>query len=696
MSKRAAFEPEEGIIDRMSFYRRLATMNLPTVKNHRKEEYYNIPAAFDIETSSFYVDGIIAPERKRAILYHWQFGILNMVTSGRTWDEFLEFLATIRGILGISDEKRLAIYVHNLPYEFQFMRKHIEWDKVFILDNRKPVYAISSGLEFRCMMKLAGGRSLAAVANDLQKYPVKKMVGDLDYSLIRTPNTPLSEKELKYCENDIRVCLSYIQEKIEQDGDITRIPITNTGYVRQYCRRQCRKHWARYRALMRELTISPGEYEQLKRGFQGGFTHANAHYVRKVLSNVGSYDLTSAYPSVMLLEKFPMSHSIPVDETITDEKILMQYINDYCCLFDIELFMVTPKLHQDHPISASKCYELEGDIQDNGRIVVASRLKMTITEQDYLIYRQFYTWESMRVTDIKIYERGYLPKDFTDAILDLYKSKTELKGVEGQELEYMISKNMLNSAYGMSVTDPVRLEYDYCDDEFHELPKQVEPAIERYNTDVKRFLYYPWGVWVTAYCRANLFSAIIACGDDYVYADTDSVKILNPQNHEEYFIEYNQRILNRIREASTFRLQESSIYSPVNRNGVECPIGLWDNEGVYDKFKTLGAKRYLVQKGDKYRLTVAGTNKEKSCKYLVSTGEPFAMFDDKLKIPKESTGKNLLTYFDTRCSGYVVDYMGNMYEYDELSFIHMEETEYSLSLSDSFIKYLKGVVDISE
>ena len=51
--------------------------------------------------------------------------------------------------------------------------------------------------------------------------------------------TPLTEKEFGYCENDIRVLLSLIQEKIEQDGNIHKIPYTLTGYVRNFCRTRC-------------------------------------------------------------------------------------------------------------------------------------------------------------------------------------------------------------------------------------------------------------------------------------------------------------------------------------------------------------------------------------------------------------------------------------------------------------------------
>ena len=236
MEQAPMFWQEDGMIDNGHFLKWLFENKkfFSLVKTNKQIEFYNIPSAFDIETSSFYDFG-----EKRAIMYEWTFGIFNKVTYGRTWEDFIDLLTVISHILELSHTKRLLCYVHNLPYEFQFMRKRIGWDNVFLLDDLKPVYAISNyGIEFRCSLKLSN-KSLDNTAKDLTKYPVKKMIGDLDYSLIRTPLTPLSEKELKYCENDVRVLLSYIQEKIENDGDITRIPLTNTGYVRGYCRQAC-------------------------------------------------------------------------------------------------------------------------------------------------------------------------------------------------------------------------------------------------------------------------------------------------------------------------------------------------------------------------------------------------------------------------------------------------------------------------
>lgn len=669
------------------------------VKDNKKIEYYNIPAGFDIEVSSFY-QGEKKPENKRGIMYIWQFGIFNLVTTGRTWEEFKKLIYMVQKIMSLNENRRLVVYVHNLPYEFQFIRKHFNWQEVFILTERKPVYATTNGVEFRCSLKLAGGKSLENVAKDLQKYKVEKAVGNLDYEQIRTPKTPLTKKELLYCENDIRVILCYIQEKIEQDGDITKIPLTNTGYVRNYCRKECYKRWKPYRKIMENLTLESDEYSQLKRAFQGGFTHANAHYVGKVLDNVGSHDFTSSYPAVMVLEKFPMGKAEKFSDGVNESE-LMELLLTRCCLFDIEIWGLMPKLFHEHPISRYKCPICENAIVDNGRIVMAEHIVTTITEQDFFTYSEFYTWDKIEIKNMRTYQKNYLPKNFVQAVLNLYEKKTVLKDVDGEEINYMISKNMINAAYGMMVTDPIRDELMYSDDTFYTIPKNISEGIDRYNTNIRRFLFYPWGVWVTAYARANLFSGIIEMGSDYVYSDTDSIKSLNTERHEDYFNSYNAQIMEKIEKSSQYHNIDKSLFAPYTKKGKQKIIGVWDDEGIYDKFKTLGAKRYLTLKGvqstkPKYTITLAGSNKKKTEKFLVDSGNPFDKFTNGLTIPPESSGRLVLSYIDNETTGVIVDLFGESYEYHELSSIHMEKSEYNLSMSEEFIKYLEGISDFGE
>lgn len=161
---------------------------LPTIKNNKKVEFFNIEAGFDIETTSVKVG-----DEKRAFMYVWQIGIgyQNRVFYGRTWVEFVDLIEQLSSYLELDENKRLVIYVHNLGYEFQFMRKYFDWLDVFSASERKPIKALCSlGIEFRDSLILSG-QPLEYTAKNLAKHKIKKLVGDLDYSLIRHAETPV-------------------------------------------------------------------------------------------------------------------------------------------------------------------------------------------------------------------------------------------------------------------------------------------------------------------------------------------------------------------------------------------------------------------------------------------------------------------------------------------------------------------------
>lgn len=665
--------------------------NARIVGVRKRSKYINIPCAFDIEVSSFYEN-----EEKRACMYIWMLGLNGYCIIGRTWDEFVKVLNRIVEYLKLNNKKCLVIYVHNLSYEFQFIKDLFKWDKVFAIDERKPNYArTTSGIEFRCSYQLSG-YSLAMVAKNLHKYKIAKLVGDLDYTKIRHSNTPLTDKELAYCVHDVLVVMAYIDECIEIEGDITQIPNTKTGYVRRAVKRNClgtssrkKRNWM-YRDIISSLKLEPDEYMQLRRAFQGGFTHASAIHSGVTLYDVDSYDFTSSYPTVMLCEKFPMSTSEKVDINSRDE--LDYNLKRYCCLFDVTFINLQPKQMYEDYISASRCTNLINQIVNNGRVVSADMLTTTITEQDFMIIDKLYSWDKMKVDNFRRYKKRYLPKKFIESILQFYEDKTQLKDVEGKEVEYMQAKANLNSLYGMTVTDIIRDEITYNREWISEKPN-LDEAIEKYNKSKARFLFYPWGVWVTAYARKNLFTGICSCGNDYVYSDTDSLKMLNGDKHKAYIDEYNRVITKMLENAMRYYDIPIERTRPKTIEGKEKPIGVWDYEGHYKKFKTLGAKRYIwLNDRNKMQMTVAGLNKQIGLKYMqfgdLSDRSIFDKFNDNLYIPSEWTGKNTHTYIDFPTSGTVTDYLGNVSEYHELSSIHMESADYSLSIGVMYANYL--------
>lgn len=664
-----------------------------TIKDNKNVRFFNCAAAFDIETSSFY-----EKDEKRACMYLWAFGLNGGCLYGRTWDEFITLCERLSDILALNDHRHFIIYVHNLAYEFQWIRKYFEWENVFAIRDRKPVKALTkSGIEFRCSYLLSG-YSLEHLGDQLHKYKIEKAVGDLDYNLIRHSKTPITAKELHYQANDVRVVMAYIQEQIEQETYITNIPITKTSYVRRYCRENClyipKSHHRlnqSYKTIIRALTLTADEYNMLKRAFAGGFTHANAFYVRKTIHNVSSFDFTSSYPAMMIAKQYPMGKAERV--TVENEEQFREYLKLYCCLFDVEFTGIYPKLFYDHPLSRSKCIVCENGETDNGRIVSADRIITTITEQDFITLEKFYSWENMKICKMYIYQRGYLPREFVKAVLDLYQKKTTLKGVAGKEVEYMVSKGMLNACFGMAVTDIVRDEITYTD-EWGTEPPNVEKSIDKYNKGKNRFLFYPWGVWITAHARRALFTGIEAFGTDYIYSDTDSIKAINADKHVDYINRYNDRITKELKAACAYHGIDEQLIKPKTIKGVEKPLGVWDYEGVYDLFKTLGAKRYITAKNGVLSLTISGVNKNTGAAYLRSKfGELdaiFDAFDDGLYFDGTATGKMTHTYIDDEIDGIITDYTGITAEYHEKTCVHLEPADYSLSIFKMFLEYLKG------
>lgn len=687
------------IVSRLNYIK--SQENFEWVYSH-KVHYLNIPISFDIETSSFY-EGVA----KKAIMYIWTCNVNGTTFIGRTWKQFKQLLDIISEVFElIKYNKRCLIYVHNLEYEFQFMRKWFDWHDIFADDKRQPLYAVTKGgIEFRCSYRLSG-YSLAKLADELRYYKTQKMVGDLDYSLIRHANTPLTDKELKYCTQDTQVVVCYIQEEIDKNGDIAHIPYTKTGYVRRYCQDEClaihkqndvsRLKGLKYRDIIQSLTLTYDQYKMCKAGFQGGFTHANINYVNETLHDVGSIDFTSSYPFTMMAQYFPMSS--PREVEVRDMKDLEFYLSSYCCLFEVQFINLRPLSTIENPISSSRCSYLEGYHINNGRVIDAKILETTITELDFDIYRNFYTWDGIKIGKFLVFYRGYLPTNLVKCLVKFYKDKTTLKGVAGKEEEYLQGKAMLNSAYGMAVTDIVRDDLEYHQemyaDEWQVGSETPVSQLNRYNKNPSRFLYYPWGVWVTAHARHNLFKGIMAFGSDYVYSDTDSIKAINMDRHQDFIKNYNLHVREQLEKAADYHGIPMSDFEPETIKGEKKLIGVWDYEGTYNKFKTLGAKRYLVQKGNDIEFTVAGVNKKAIKEYMLETyglDGVFDAFTRSLDIPAERTGKLTHTYIDREWQGEVVDYLGEKFPYYEKSSIHLEPAPFKISMLDAFWDYMCGI-----
>lgn len=676
-------------------------LSLDFVKKNKKSKtsYANCACSFDTETTSTKVN-----RQKVAFTYFWQFALTdNFYCYGRSWQDFRTLINYISSRISLNPEHALICYVHNLGFEFQFMRKWFNWESVFAVKDRTPIKAMTEqGIEFRDSYILSG-LPLKLVAENLTSHTIKKLVGDLDYNLIRTGVTRVTDKELGYMLNDVVILIYYIEEQTELYGNISKIPLTNTGRVRLAVKEKAFSKENRYltQKQISMLTLTPELYMKLKRAFAGGFTHANKNYVGKIVKDVQSMDFTSSYPTVLLSsDRYPMSR--PLEYNFVDnEKFIRDLHNEKFMFFFTATFEnLLTRIDFENYLSKSKCFDTEGLVENNGRVWMASKLSVTICSIDFEIIEKCYQWTNVKFSDITMYICNYLPKYMLQSVIQFYQQKTTLKGVAGKEREYLLYKGMLNSLYGMTVTDIAKPEITYTQ-EWGKKLVDLPQVIDDYNNDKYRFLYYPWGVVVTALARQNLWSGILELKTDYVYSDTDSVKFINREKHQEYFKRYNNDITNKLKTMCNKKGFNYDDLAPKTVKGISKPLGVWDDDGFYEYFKTLGAKRYVLIEDGKFKTTIAGLGKKAGADYLlkISNGDlikAMKNFKIGLFVPAGETGKNTHTYIDDEFIGNVTDYQGVTHETDSLSSVHLEPTSFKMTISKSFAEFLAEMITNGE
>lgn len=693
-----------------------ARYELKTQRRYRQKavKWYNIPVSFDIETTS--------TEDVKCWAYCMTMAIDDKVYIMREWSDLIKLMELIQKAGQLDYNHRIACYVHNLGFEFSYMKNIINWIDVFNIDNRRPIRAMTEyGIEWRDSAILSA-ESLDKVAEHLNSHKIDKRIGDLDYYKIRTSETSLTDEEYGYIINDVKILIYYIQEQLAEYEDIWRIPMTNTGRVRSYCRDHClyvynedgtvkmndnkpmRNH--KYINLMRSCVLSDEIYDWLKKAFRGGFTHAASRIVGDIIPNVGSYDLTSAYPWAMVSQLYPMGS--PDKFEPVSKQHMLNAMKCRACLMYIEYYGLRRKDNVPDSYISWISDKMNGDnvnYDDNGRITSADRLGMWMTEIDFSIINDVYDYEDWKYGKwCYVWFKNYLPTEFVKCILKFYKDKTELKGVEGKEIEYQKGKGMLNSTYGMCVQDPLKTGIEYADGEW--IASNNVPDINDVNDKYNRFIYYPWGIWTTAYVRRRVWDAILNAGvERQCYTDTDSIKLQRYWEVKDWFVKDNNRIRDELVKAMNYHGLPIDSIEPKTSKGKIKLLGAWDYEGEYCEFRTQGAKRYIVSKAKlnriiatdtdnvgsclrkSYELTVAGLPKM-AIDYLVSKGNPMEQFNDEMVIPASDTHKLAHRFMDNTEEMTITDYQGHTSTLLSYGGTHLSPTEFTMNMADEFYDWI--------
>jgi len=580
----------------------------------RQDEFYNVPCTFDIETTSIKVEtddhGKVMLNKSFGFMYHWQFCIGETVCFGRTWQEFLSLVERLQSYTH-GYRVKFAIYCHFLGFEFQFFQNFVTITSTFSREKRAPMIVRTQGIEWRCSYYLTN-MSLDNWCKNTDGCTFgKKPKASYDYTKVRTPLTPMEPTELEYCYCDVRAPAQCLYTLLKEDT-IASIPLTSTGYVRREFRRAVRSNYANV-DIVSKTRLSVEQYELAKKAVRGGNTHALVLYANKILENLESYDIKSSYPACMLLDKVPMTRFIKV--TPSREKF-DRWINTKACLFTFVMEGIQIKeLYHIPYIDRAHCRLLRKGRFDNGRVLSADRLEMSVTDVDWKIIESQYKWDRIVIREMHIADYGMLPYEFRKNLFSYFENKCKLEHELGKlekgspeakdmAYRYVRFKNRINAAYGMMVTDIASPEIVYENGDWKEYPVDVKEALDKYYKSSNTFLAYQWGVWTVANARRRLQVMLDKVGIDTVYLDTDSVKCFKGHAHE--FAEVSEMVKQQLRDNNlVVKIEDKEYY-----------IGIWEQEDGYDQFITLGAKKYCYVQNGKAYITVAGLSKEDGAKEL--------------------------------------------------------------------------------
>lgn len=673
---------------------------------------------FDIEVTSLfhYPDGwdVFRPElppeayadiERVGVPYIWMFGVEAdgkcNVYYGREFKDCEKIFKQIAD----PDYKKFVI-IHNAAYEFAFLVdifKKYTVEKMCARTPRKPIRWIIKewNIEFRCSYMLTN-LSLERAA---ERYTnLRKLSGSLDYNVRRSPKTTLTEEELAYCEYDIRTLQAVYQyfrdDPVNGYGHLKDIPLTQTGEVRKELR--SRVDMPYIWNIQKQTANDPHIQMLMMRAFMGGITHGSYLHAGRILTDIESWDETSAYPAMMLSEKYPAYKWV---ET-TPEYANKCDRDQWAILYHVRLYNLESKYINTY-ILVSKAvnshhlvHDRNVDITlDNGRLISLydDYIEMVLTEIDFDLIRECYNIEKIEYLECWRNFKDYLAPEMLNYILDLYEQKTTLKGVTSEdgmaEALYMKSKQRINSVFGMSVTSIFKGEVEFKGDQWITIglnDELIEEKLEELKHSRTNCVAYQHGIYITAYNRARLFremvlpldASVVGMDKAVIYYDTDSCKARPSKELREAVERSNVKIWDKLLKMCEARNIDPKRLSPKDVKGKEHPIGLWEFDGHYKEFKFLGAKRYAVRDDEgKIHLTVSGVNSKLGAEALDNDLNNFKK--DKV-FEYNQTGKLTSFYNDDQPNVRFKDCNGKWYTSKQRHGICLQSVEYSMSIDDLY------------
>ena len=350
----------------------------------KDRKFYHISAIFDTETSNIkkYNDkGEIIPNETRSICILYIFNDLRLkdlskyepdkddkILFYRTDKEAHEFIDSLIE-WGLKANVIPVVCAYNLMFDLQTLMYEINmrYDMKTIAQSSTNVYTLDllQGddvvLRFWDTYHLEM-RGLSAMG---ETAGLEKAIGEWNYDLVRTNETPLTDEELFYAKRDVQVIPAYLKYLLQANEwlkqyDLGNKVLTKTSLVRQMAQRQIgtlkvTKRNGKQLSLQKafealckkELAKDYISYAIRKASFRGGWTFTSGKYASRVIENVGSLDVTSMHHAFINGRYVPVDFHMSDVETLQScidsvlaknvDAVLKDYYKPFVCAFHMEI-----------------------------------------------------------------------------------------------------------------------------------------------------------------------------------------------------------------------------------------------------------------------------------------------------------------------------------------------------------------------
>lgn len=474
---------------------------------------------------------------------------------------------------------------NDIEYLFKFMRTNI--GSIFYFHNLKfdgtfiMPYLIKNGYKHITEKKYATPKTFTTLISDMgQFYSI-----EIYFTKKKKVTIYDSTKILPLKVSDVPKAFGLKESKLSIDYKEYRKPghkLTNAeiDYLRADCDIVAKALYEMFKLGMDKMTIGScalTEYKklvgskkfdkifpyvgfdmdkQIRATYKGGFTYVNPEFKGKDMGEGISLDVNSLYPAVMYSCDLPFGLPVKFEGEYDHDELYPLFTQTFSCQFTVkDDYIPTLQIKNNLAFMPNAYVETSGD----------EEIELSLTSVDFKLFMEHYDVFNIDFKGgYKFKSTNTMFRDYIDKWMDV-KIKATIEDNEGLRT---IAKLMLNSLYGKFALNPVvQSKIPYL--------KDGAIAYRLGEQEVRKGIYIAVGSFITSYARQITITAAQSVKDRFMYADTDSLKLIG-------------------------------LDEPTNLEIDKSKLGAWKNEGSFDRARFVRQKTYITEKDCELHVTCAG------------------------------------------------------------------------------------------